>query len=83
ISWGGAEIVQSDLVVSFHETVMEKSCRSVISRSPNKDNCLEAIDEGRIGPRDDPKIRAKILAEEFGWDKDLAKKIWCFGPETT
>jgi elongation factor 2 len=23
------------------------------------------------------------LAEEFGWDKDLAKKIWCFGPETT
>ncbi len=24
-----------------------------------------------------------MLAEEFGWDKDLAKKIWCFGPETT
>ena len=29
------------------------------------------------------KIRSKILAEVFGWDKDLAKKIWCFGPETT
>ncbi|KAF9586961.1 hypothetical protein IFM89_039833 [Coptis chinensis] len=26
---------------------------------------------------------SNILSEEFGWDKDLAKKIWCFGPETT
>lgn len=23
----------------------------------------------------------KILSEDFGWDKYLAKKIWCFGPE--
>ncbi|VFQ77244.1 unnamed protein product [Cuscuta campestris] len=92
---GGAEIVKSDPVVSFRETVLEKSCRTVMSKSPNKHNCLymetrpmeeglaEAIDEGRIGPRDDPKVRSKILSEEFGWDKDLAKKIWCFGPETT
>ncbi|CAN6684291.1 unnamed protein product [Malus baccata var. baccata] len=92
---GGAEIIKSDPVVSFRETVLEKSSRTVMSKSPNKHNRLymearpleeglpEAIDEGRIGPRDDPKIRSKILAEEFGWDKDLAKKIWCFGPETT
>ncbi|VAI39507.1 unnamed protein product [Triticum turgidum subsp. durum] len=70
-------------------------CRTVMSKSPNKHNRLymearpleeglaEAIDDGRIGPRDDPKVRSKILSEEFGWDKDLAKKIWCFGPETT
>ncbi|KAL6011069.1 hypothetical protein ACLOJK_001513 [Asimina triloba] len=89
---GGAEINVSDPVVSFRETVLEKSCRTVMSKSPNKHNRLymearpmedglaEAIDEGRIGPRDDPKARAKILSEEFGWDKDLAKKIWCFGP---
>ncbi|KAL3591790.1 hypothetical protein D5086_010430 [Populus alba] len=92
---GGAEIIKSDPVVSFRETVLEKSCRVVMSKSPNKHNRLymearpmeeglaEAIDDGRIGPRDDPKNRAKILSEEFGWDKDLAKKIWCFGPETT
>ncbi|XP_078431914.1 elongation factor 2-like [Wolffia australiana] len=91
----GAEIIASDPVVSFRETVQEKSCRVVMSKSLNKHNRLymearpmedglaEAIDEGRIGPRDDPKVRSKILAEEFGWDKDLAKKIWCFGPETT
>ena len=47
-----------------------------------EDGLAEAIDDGKIGPRDDPKIRSKILAEEFGWDKDLAKKIWCFGPDT-
>ena len=92
---GGAEIVKSDPVVSFRETVLEKSCRTVMSKSPNKHNRLymearpleeglaEAIDDGRVGPRDDPKARSKILSEEFGWDKDLAKKIWCFGPETT
>ncbi|KAM0865546.1 hypothetical protein ACQ4PT_043191 [Festuca glaucescens] len=92
---GGAEITVSPPVVSFRETVLEKSCRTVMSKSPNKHNRLymearpleeglaEAIDDDRIGPRDDPKVRSKILSEEFGWDKDLAKKIWCFGPETT
>ncbi|GBG73856.1 hypothetical protein CBR_g17567 [Chara braunii] len=92
---GGAEIRVSDPVVSFRETVLEKSCRTVMSKSPNKHNRLyfearpledglaEAIDDGKIGPKDDPKVRSKILAEEFKWDKDLAKKIWCFGPETT
>ncbi|KAF9620660.1 hypothetical protein IFM89_013960 [Coptis chinensis] len=92
---GGAEIIKSDPVVSFRETVLGKSGRSVMSKSPNKHNRLymearlledglaEAIEDGRIGPRDDPKVRSMILSEEFGWDNDLAKKIWCFGPETT
>lgn len=36
----------------------------------------------QIGPRDDPKIRAKMLTDEFGWDKEISKKIWAFGPDT-
>ena len=36
----------------------------------------------QIGPRDDPKTRTKVLTEDFAWDKDLTKKIWCFGPDT-
>eukprot|EP00899_Mesostigma_viride_P009973 jgi/Mesvir1/18978/Mv18943-RA.1 len=92
---GGAEIKVGNPVVSFRETVTEKSCRVVMSKSPNKHNRLylearpleeglpEAIDDGRVGPRDDPKARSKILSEEFGWDKETAKKIWCFGPDTT
>ncbi|XP_042466319.1 elongation factor 2-like [Zingiber officinale] len=91
----GGEIIVSDPVVSFHETVLEKSSRSVMSKYPNNPNRLymeaqpmeealvEAIDGGRIDPKNDPKVRSKILSEEFGWDKDLAKKIWCFGPKAT
>ncbi|XP_047269435.1 elongation factor 2-like [Capsicum annuum] len=82
-----AGIIKSDPVVSFRETVLEKSSQTVMSMSPNKHNRLymqarpleeglsEAIDSGQIGPSDDPKVRSKILSEEFGWDKDLAKKI--------
>ncbi|KAI8476985.1 MAG: elongation factor 2 [Monoraphidium minutum] len=91
---GGAEIRVSEPVVSFRETVSERSDHTVMSKSPNKHNRLylqarpmedglaEAIDEGRIGPKDDPKIRTKTMSEEFGWDKDLTRKIWCFGPDT-
>ncbi len=50
---------------------------------PMEDGLAEAIDEGTIGPRDEPKARSKLLVDKFGWDKDLAKKIWCFGPDTT
>ncbi|BFG40579.1 hypothetical protein CerSpe_268530 [Prunus speciosa] len=33
---GEAEIIKSDPVVSFRETVLEKSSRTVMSKSPNK-----------------------------------------------
>merc|ERR1719201_992599 len=93
---GGAPIRVSEPVVSFRETVTERSSKTVMSKSPNKHNRLyfeccpmeeglpEDIDDGNVTPRDDPKARGKYLAEKYGWDKDLgARKIWCFGPETT
>ncbi|CAK9231644.1 unnamed protein product [Sphagnum troendelagicum] len=67
---GGAEIIVSDPVVSFRETVLEKSSCTVMSKSPNKHNCLyfearpveeglaEAIDDGHNCPHDDPKLHA-------------------------
>lgn len=91
---GGAEIRVSEPVVAFRETVTAPSDHTVMSKSPNKHNRLylqarpledglsEAIDEGKVGPRDDPKIRTKILSEDFGWDKEQTKKIWAFGPDT-
>ena len=42
-----------------------------------------AIEAGKINPRDDYKARARLLADEFGWDVTDARKIWCFGPDTT
>ena len=93
---GGAPLRISDPVVSFRETVSDTSDHMVMSKSPNKHNRLymqanpleeglaEDIDEGKISPRDEPKSRGKFLAEKYGWDKEIgAKKIWCFGPETT
>jgi len=92
---GGAEIRVSEPVVSFRETVTEPSDHTVMSKSPNKHNRLyfqarpmedglaEDIDEGIVGPRDDPKNRSKHLSEKYGWDKEIAKKIWAFGPDTT
>ena len=32
--------------------------------------------------QEDVKIRGKKLVDDFGWDKELTKKIWCFGPDT-
>lgn len=84
----------SSELLLFVFQVSDRSCRTVMSKSPNKHNRLyfaarplepglpEAIDDGRLGPRDDPKSRAKLLSEEFGWDGDVSKKVWCFGPDT-
>ncbi|KAJ1971743.1 translation elongation factor 2, partial [Dimargaris xerosporica] len=84
-----------DPVVPYCETVQTEAENYALSKSPNKHNrifmkavpmqeelCRE-IEEGNIHPRDDPKARARVLAEKFEWDPTDARKIWCFGPETT
>jgi elongation factor 2 len=66
-----------------------------LSKSPNKHNrlymkaqpmgeelCL-AIDKGEVKSTDDMKLRARKLADEFEWDVNHARKIWCFGPDTS
>jgi elongation factor 2 len=90
----GAELIISEPVVSFRETVIGESTEICLSKSPNKHNRLycvavplsegvpEAIEKGEINPRDDPKARARILAETYGWDVTEARKIWAFGPNT-
>jgi len=91
---GGAEIIVSEPVVSYRETVTGESNQVCLSKSPNKHNRLfvvarpleeklpELIEGGQISPKDDPKVRARRLAEEFGWDVTEARKIWSFGPNT-
>jgi elongation factor 2 len=91
----GVPLRVSDPVVQYRETVKGTSSIQALSKSPNKHNRLyviaEPLDEdlakeieaGKIAPRDDIKARARILADEHGWDVTDARKIWCFGPETT
>ena len=91
----GVPLRIGDPVVSYRESVSGKSSITALSKSPNKHNRLylvaeplaeevsQAIEAGKISPRDDLKARARILADDHGWDVTDARKIWCFGPETT
>ena len=43
---------------------------------------MQLIEDGKkIGPRDDPKVRARFLVESYEWDVNEARKIWAFGPD--
>merc|ERR1712235_13057 len=86
-------IVKSDPVVSYRETVTDESSVTCLSKSPNKHNRLymkaqpfpeglaEEIEDKKITPRDDPKVRGRYLSEKYEWDVNDARKIWCFGPD--
>jgi elongation factor 2 len=84
----------SDPVVSYRETVSGESSQQCLAKSPNKHNRIyliaepmsdeicTAIEGGAIGPKADPKEKAKILREKYDWDENDARKIWAYGPET-
>eukprot|EP00164_Ancoracysta_twista_P000553 GFYU01000737.1.p1 GENE.GFYU01000737.1~~GFYU01000737.1.p1 ORF type:complete len:840 (-),score=296.51 GFYU01000737.1:90-2609(-) len=92
--FAGIELIQSDPVVSFRETITKESDRVVLSKSPNKHNRLymkaepmseelsAEIDDGKIKSNDDAKTRGRYLADNHGWDADEARKIWSFGPDS-
>eukprot|EP00796_Vickermania_ingenoplastis_P005017 gene5014-3612_t len=83
----GAPLKISEPVVSFRETVTEVSNQQCLSKSANKHNRLFckglslAIEEGTAGPEADLKARARYLADNFEWDVQEARKIWCYGPD--
>lgn len=87
------EIIKSDPVVPYKETITEKSNQTCMSKSQNKHNRLYlvaeplgdeltlAIENGEIKAEDDIKKISRVLQDDFGWDQHDSKKIWCFGPE--
>lgn len=91
----GIPLKISPPVVAYRETVEAESSQQALSKSPNKHNriflkaqpldeeCSLAIEDGKINARDDIKARARIMADEYGWDVTDARKIWCFGPDGT
>ena len=86
---------KGDPVVSYKETVTIESTEQCLSKSPNKHNRIFAkavplgddltndIEADKISSKQDPKIRYREMADNYGWDPNDAKKIWCFGPDTT
>jgi len=89
------EFTVSDPVVSYRETVNDASNQTCLAKSPNKHNRMyvtaepmsdelcAAIEDGKAGPKAEAKERAKFLRENFEWDENAARKIWCWGPETS
>jgi len=88
-------IKKGEPVVSYKETVSDESSQQCLSKSPNKHNrifCMaaplgdelsQAIEDDKINSKQDTKIRYRMLADDYEWDPNDAKKIWCFGPDTT
>jgi elongation factor 2 len=91
----GLPLKVSAPIVSYRETVTAESSTTVLVKSPNKHNRLyvkisplgedltRAIENGVITSRDDFKARAQVLDDAYRWDRMEARKIWCFGPDTT
>jgi len=91
----GTEVKISEPVVAFRETCNGKSSQTCLAKSANKHNRLfvecealgaelsNAIEAGEIKADDDPKLRGRLLADEYGWDVTEARKIWALGPDGT
>jgi len=82
-----------ETVTKKSETAMSKSPnkhnRLYVEAAPlcedeEKANQLaKAIEDGKgVSSKDDPKNRGRVLADEYGWDINDARKIWAFGPNT-
>ncbi|KDO32371.1 hypothetical protein SPRG_02848 [Saprolegnia parasitica CBS 223.65] len=85
----------SNPVVTYRETITAPSATLCLAKSSNKHNRLFCVAEPLSGAlvaaieareivmadHTDPKIRARYLADEHGWDVLDGRKIWGYGPD--
>ena len=88
-------IKTSEPVVQYKETVTEQSTQNCLSKSANKlnrlfciakpldDQLTTAIEDELIQSKMDHNELARKLVNEYEWESSEAKKVWCFGPETS
>ncbi|KAJ7319300.1 P-loop containing nucleoside triphosphate hydrolase protein [Mycena albidolilacea] len=93
--YAGVPLTVSQPIVPYRESVNVESSTVALAKSPNKHNRLyvsamplgealtKAIDDGDVSAHDDFKLRARVLADEHGWDVTEARKIWAFGPDSS
>jgi len=93
--YGGIEIIKSDPVVPYKETVTTASSQTCFAKSPNKHNkfyvtsepmheeLVNDIEGGIIKAGDDMKTTARQLIDKYDWDQHDARKLWSYGPENT
>ena len=93
--YSNIEIIKSDPVVPYKETVTELSSQVCFAKSPNKHNKFHVVAEpikeeltieienGVIKATDDAKILARHLIDKYEWEQHDARKLWSFGPDNT
>ena len=89
------EIIKSDPVVPYKETVTVTSSQTCLAKSPNKHNKLYLvadplkeeltidIENGVIRANEDLKVTARSLIDKYEWDQHDARKLWTFGPDNS
>jgi len=87
------ELVVSQPVVPFQETVTAQSSVQCLAKSTNHLNRLiaeasplgkdvvAALESGLLNNIKDPKTLGKKFETDFNWDPTAARKVWAFGPE--
>jgi len=88
----GVDFTRGVPTVSYKETVTCESTKMSLSKSPNKHNrlyvlavpldeeCCQAIETHQVNMQQDVKKRARILIDNYGWEKTDCMKLWTFGP---
>ena len=92
-TYAGVPIKKSDPVVKYCETVTRESDRVCLAKSANKLNRLymvasplpaglsEEIDRNELS--NDMKERSRYLVDTYQFEINEARKIWCFGPNSS
>ncbi|MFW9905752.1 MAG: GTP-binding protein [Candidatus Thorarchaeota archaeon] len=87
------EVVQSEPIVVFRESVKGESYMQSLAKSPNKHNrlwvragpldegAIKLIEKGSINQYTDRKEMAQLLRDEAGWEAKAGRKVWGMGPE--
>src|ERR1700723_4069987 len=85
-------ITYSPVLMLDRETVQAPSSIVALAKSPNKHNriymtseplseeLVTDIESGKFDTRQEFKSRGRVLADNYNWDVNQARKIFAFGP---
>ncbi|MCA9485224.1 MAG: GTP-binding protein, partial [Nanoarchaeota archaeon] len=91
--YAGVELIRSNPVVTYQETIVEKSSQTALAKSSNKHNRLYCVaspldedlcrefDEGTLSSKMDRSDLNKALMTKYNFDKNECQRIWAFGPD--
>jgi elongation factor 2 len=57
-----------------------KHNRIYMTAQPLGDDLVADIESGKFDTRQEVKARGRLLADNYGWDVNQARKIFAFGP---